>query len=47
MRPLTRVAGDPSARFVASKVATSSSADWLDPLVHTIAMSFSSGEIAG
>ena len=40
--PLTRLAGDPNVSVVWSNVATSSSADWLEPLVHTIASSLSS-----
>ena len=45
--PLTRLAGDPNVSVVWSNVATSSSADWLEPLVHTIASSLSSGASAG
>src|SRR5207249_7932177 len=47
MRPLTSVAGEPRVRLEVSRLATSSSADWLEPLVHTMAISFSSGETAG
>src|SRR5262252_3926927 len=46
-RPLTRVRGAPAARAAGSKVATSRSAAWLEPLLQTIAICFSSGDKAG
>src|SRR5205823_8708032 len=47
MRPVTRVAGEPRVRLTPSKLATSSSPAVLEPLVQTIAISFSSGDTAG